>query len=132
MFKKLLSTTAKRDEVVQQQRVEGPGSTPRTLHSLIDGFGRGIDPVGIVASDTGILDIVPRLELLEPFGASIVHILGVGNELGRRGRSVGGRHFKWRMGRWFKRQQLMLLLSAHDRHALLWSSLLLPQDSSVC
>ena len=26
----------------------------------------------------------------------------------------------------------MLLLSAHDRHALLWSSLPLPRDSSVC
>ena len=37
----------------------------------------------------------------------------------------------WRTGRWFKGQQLTLLLSAHDRHALLWSSLPLPQSSSV-
>ena len=26
----------------------------------------------------------------------------------------------------------MLVLSAHDRHALIWYSLPLPQDSSVC
>ena len=37
----------------------------------------------------------------------------------------------WRTGWWFKGQQLTLLLSAHDRHALLWSSLPLPRDSSV-
>ena len=34
------------------------------------------------------------------------------------------------MGQWFKGQWLMLLLSAHDRHALLWSSLPLPWDLS--
>ena len=78
-----------------------------------------------------VLDIVPHLELLEALRASIVDVLGVGDELGRGRRSIGGRHFEWRMGRWFKGQRLMLLLSAHDRHALLWSSLPLPQDPSV-
>ena len=38
----------------------------------------------------------------------------------------------WRMGQWCKVQQLTLLLAAHVRHGLIWSSLLLPQDSSVC
>ena len=37
----------------------------------------------------------------------------------------------WRMGRWCKTQQLMLLLAAHVRHGLIWSSLPLPQDPSV-
>ena len=45
-----------------------------------------------------VLDIVLRLELLEALSAGVIDILGVGDELGRRGRSVGGRHFDWRMG----------------------------------
>ena len=53
--------------------------------------------IGIVASGSGILDVVPRLELFEALSASIVHVLGIGDELRRR-RSVGGGHFKWRMG----------------------------------
>ena len=82
-------------------------------------------------SGSHVLDIVVCLEVFETLCASIVDVLGIGNELRRR-RSVGGRHFEWRTGGWFKRQRLTLLLSAHDRHALLWSSLPLPQDSSVC
>ena len=46
----------------------------------------------------GVLDVVSCLEMLETFGASVVDVLGVGDKLGRRGRSVGGRHFEWRMG----------------------------------
>ena len=45
----------------------------------------------------GVLDVVPCLELLEALCASIVDVLGIGNKLGRR-RSVGSRHFEWRMG----------------------------------
>ena len=86
------------DEVVQRQRVEGPESTSRTLHSLIDRFGRRIDPVGIIMSGLSILDVVLRLELFETLRAGIVNILGVGNELGRRRRSVGSGHFEWRTG----------------------------------
>ena len=37
----------------------------------------------------------------------------------------------WRTGWWFRMQWLTLLLAAHARHGLLWSSLPLPQDLSV-
>ena len=40
-----------------------------------------------------ILNIALRLELLEALCASVVDILGVRDKLGRRGRSIGGRHF---------------------------------------
>ena len=65
---------------------------------LIDDFRRWIYTIGIVASGPRILDVVPRLELLEAFGVSIVDVLSVGHELGRRRRSVGSRHFEWRTG----------------------------------
>ena len=119
-----------RDKVVQGKRVEGLESTPWTLYRLEDHLRWWIDPFGIVASSPSVLDIVLCLELFKAFGASIVDILGVGDELGRR--SIGWRHFEWRMGWWFERQRLTLLLSAHNRHALLWSSLPLPRGSSVC
>ena len=76
------------NEVVQRQRVEGLKGTTRTLDGLVDGFRRRIDPIGIIASSSHVLDIVPRLELLEPLSVGIVNILSVGDELGRRGRSV--------------------------------------------
>ena len=88
---------ARGDEIVQRQSVEGPESATRTLDSLVNGFGRRIDPIGIIASGPGILDVIPRLELLKTLGVGVVDILGVGDEL-RRGRSVGGRHFEWRTG----------------------------------
>ena len=44
-------------------------------------------------SSPRVLDIVPRLELLEALGTSIVDVLGIGNELRRRSRSVGSRYF---------------------------------------
>ena len=56
-----------------------------------------IYPIGIVASDTSVLDVVPRLELLETLGTGIVDVLSIGDELRRR-RSVGSRHFEWRTG----------------------------------
>ena len=77
-----------------------------------------------------ILNVEPCPELLEAFCPSIVNILGIGDELRRR-RSVGSRHFEWRTGGWCKAQRLTLLLTAHVRHGLIWSSLPLPQDSSV-
>ena len=40
-----------------------------------------------------ILDVVPCLELLEALHMSVVDVLGVGNELRRGRRSIGGRHF---------------------------------------
>ena len=57
-----------------------------------------INPVRIVTSGTGVLDVVPRLELFETLGAGIVDILSVGDELRRGRRSVGSRHFEWRTG----------------------------------
>ena len=120
------------DEVVQGERIEGSKGTSWTLDGLINYFGRWVGPIWIITGGPGILDVVPCLELLEALCMGIVDVLGVGNELRRRNRSVGSRHFEWRTGRWFERQRLTLLLSAHDRHALLWSSLPLPWDSSVC
>ena len=87
------------DEVVQRQRIEGPESTPWTLYGLVNRFGRRINAVRIVASSPRVLDIVSRFELLKALHASIVNVLGVGDELGRRRRrSVGSRHFEWRTG----------------------------------
>ena len=98
---------------------------------MVNNLRRWIDPIGIVTSGSGVLDVVSRLELLETLGAGIVHVLSVGDELGRRRRSVGSRHFVWRTGWWFERQRLTLLLAAHVRHALLWPSLPLPRNTFV-
>ena len=87
----------RRDKVIQRQGVEGPESGARTLDGLVDNFGGRIGAVWIVASDPRILDVVLHLELLEALRAGIVDVLGIGDELGRR-RSVGSRHFEWRMG----------------------------------
>ena len=89
---------ASRNEVVQGKRVEGPESTPQTLHRLIDGFGQQIDPIGIISSSPRVLDVVPHLELLEPLSAGIVNVLSIGDELRRRRRRVGSRHFERRTG----------------------------------
>ena len=86
-----------KDEVVQRQRVQGSLRHPRTLGGLIDHLRRRINAIGIVASSSCVLDVVPRLELLETLGAGIVDVLSIGDEMGRR-RSVGGRHFEWRTG----------------------------------
>ena len=40
-----------------------------------------------------VLDVVPCLELLEALRTGVVNVLGIGDELRRRRRSVGGRHF---------------------------------------
>ena len=45
-----------------------------------------------------VFDVVPGLELLEALSVSIVDVLGIGDKLGRRRRSVGSRHFEWRTG----------------------------------
>ena len=65
---------------------------------MINNLGRRIDPIGIVASGPSVLDVVPRFELLEPLSTGVVDVLSIGDELRRRRRSVGGRHFEWRMG----------------------------------
>ena len=88
----------RRDKVVQRQAIEGTESTPRTLDSLVNHLGRWIGPPRIVAGTTSVLDIVAALEPLEALSTGIVDILGIGDELRRRRRSVGGRHFEWRTG----------------------------------
>ena len=113
-----------------RERIKGLERTPRTFNSLINCPRRWINPVGIVASGPSVLDIVLHLELFEALRMSIVNVLGIRDELRRR-RSIGGRHFKWRMGGWCKTQRLTLLLAAHVRHGLIWSSLPLPRDSSI-
>ena len=118
------------DKVVQGETIKGTESTPWTLHSLVNHFGRWISPVGIIMGGPSVLDVELCLELFEALHPGVVDILGVGDELRRR-RSVGGRHFVWRTGQWCKIQRLTLLLAAHVRHGLIWSSLPLPQDPSI-
>ena len=84
------------NEVVERKTIKGTERTPWTLNGLIDHLGRQIGPIQIITCSSGILDIVPRLELLEAFCPSIVNILGVGDKLRRR--SIGCRHFEWRTG----------------------------------
>ena len=73
-------------------------STTWTLHSLIDCFGCRVNAVQVVTGVSGVLDIVPCLELFETLGAGVVDVLGIGDELRRGRRSVGSGHFMWRMG----------------------------------
>ena len=87
----------RRDEVIQQQTIEGTEHIPQTLDSLENCLGRWIGPARIVVGNSGVLDVVVTLESLEALRTSIVDILGIGNELRRR-RSIGSRHFEWRTG----------------------------------
>ena len=87
-----------RDEVIQRQAIEGTEHTPRTLDRLVNRLGRQIGPPRIVAGTSSVLDVVVALELLEALRPSIVNVLGIGNKLRRRRRSVGSRHFEWRTG----------------------------------
>ena len=86
------------NEVIQRQAIEGTEYTPRTLDSLENHLGRRISPPWIVVGNTSVLDVVTALEPLEALCPSIVDVLGIGDELRRRKRSIGGRHFVWRMG----------------------------------
>ena len=98
MLQTMMSSHGSRgDEVIKRKGIKGMECTPRTLYGLVDCFGQRIGHIRIIVSGPGVLDVVLRLELLEALHVSIVDILGVGNELGRR-RSVGSRHFVWRTG----------------------------------
>ena len=118
------------DEVLKGQAIKGPLGASRTLCSLVYIFGLRIGPTSIITGSTSVLVVVHGLEPLEALCLGVVNILGEGNKSRRRG-SIGSRHFVWRMGRWCKAQWLTLLLAAHVRHGLIWSSPPLPQDSSV-
>ena len=122
-------TGSRSDEILEGESVEGPLGTPTRLDGVVDIFRRQVSTIRIVPSAASVLLVEDGLVLFEALHIGVVDILGKGHK--RRRRSVGSRHFMWRTGRWFKGQQLTLLLSAHDRHALLWSSLPLPQSSSV-
>ena len=86
-----------RDKVVQGESIQRPESTSWTLYGLIHYFSQRICCIRIVTSGVGVPDVVPSFETFEAISVSIVHILGIGNELGR-GRSVGSRNLKWRTG----------------------------------
>ena len=45
-----------------------------------------------------VLNVVATLESLEALRPSIVDLLSIADELRRRRRSVGSRHFEWRTG----------------------------------
>ena len=84
------------DEVIERKRIHGTERAAWTLHGLVDGFGQRVGRIGIIVGGTGVLDVVLRLELLEPLRPGIVDILRVGDK-GRR-RSTRSRHFEWRTG----------------------------------
>ena len=126
------SDQSRGDEVLKREHIEGPLWTTGRLDGMVNVFCHWVSPLRIIVGSPGVLLVEDGLVPLEALHIGVVDILGKGNEIRRRKRSVGSRHFVWRMGWWFKGQWLILLLSAHDRHALLWSPLPLPQDSSVC
>ena len=84
----------RRDEVIKRNRVKGTESTSWTLNSLVDRLCQRVYGIWIIVGSPSVLDIVTMLELLEALHTSIVDILGIRDELRRRRRSVGGRHFK--------------------------------------
>ena len=86
------------DEVVKGQTIEGTESTPQTLDSLVNRLGQQIGPIWIIAGSPSVLDVVMTLEPFEALRPSIVDILGVGDKLRGRRRSIGSRHFEWRTG----------------------------------
>ena len=105
------------DEVLKGKTIKGPSRTSRTFCSLVYVFSPRIGPPRIVMSGMGVLVVIQHLELLKPLCLGVVNVLGEGDEWRSRRGSVGSRNFEWRTGRWFKRQQLTLLLAAHARHA---------------
>ena len=119
------------DEVIQGQPIEGPLRTTRTLCSLEDIFSHWVGPLRIIASTLGVLDIVGGFEPLKALHPGVINILGERDKSRRRRRNIESRHFEWRTGWWCKVQWLTLLLAAHVRHGLIWSSLPLPQDPSI-
>ena len=124
------SDQSQSDEILERECVEGPLQTTRTLDSVVYIFCHWVGPPWIIMGSPGILLVENGLVPFEAFHLGVIDILSEGNKSGRR--SIGSRHFVWRTGQWCRRQQLTLLLSAHDRHALIWSSLPLPRDLSVC
>ena len=119
------------DEVLEGESIKGPLQTTGTLDSVVNIFHCWVGPSLIIVSNPGVLLVEDGLVLLEALQVGIIDVLSIRSKRSRR-RSVGVGHFVWRMGWWCKRQWLMLLLSAHDRHAIIWSSLPLPWDSSNC
>ena len=126
------SNGSRSDEVLEGESIKGPLQTTRTLDGIVNIFRCWVGPSLIIASNPGVLLVEDGFVLLEALQVGVINILSIRSKRGRRRRSVGVGHFMWRTGWWCKRQWLTLLLSAHDRHALIWSSLPLPWDSSNC
>ena len=90
------SDESQSDEVLEQESIKGPLQATTTLDSVVDIFGCQVGPPRIVAGGTGVLLVEDGLVLLKALHLGVVNILGKGNESRRR--SIGGRHFVWRMG----------------------------------
>ena len=84
-------------KVLEGQALELPLRTPQVLDMIVDDLGHGIWCIGIVMSHMVFVLVIDLLEVLKPFCFGMVGIGSKGDESGRR-RSVGIRHFMWRMG----------------------------------
>ena len=91
------SNGSRGDEILKGECVKSPLRTPGTLDGIVDVFHHQVSPLQIVASSLGVLLVEDGLVLFEPLCLGVVDILGKGNE-SRRRRSIGSRHFVWRMG----------------------------------
>ena len=87
------------DEVLKGKSIEGPLRTPTRLDGIVNIFRSWAGTMRIVTGTTSILLIEDSLVLFEALCVGVVDVLGEGHK-SRRSRSIGSRHFMWRMGRW--------------------------------
>ena len=85
------------DEILKRKSVEGPLRTTRALDDIVDLFHCWVSTMRIVLGIAGILLVEDGLVLFETLCLGVVDVPGKGNK-SRRRRSVGKRHFVWRMG----------------------------------
>ena len=81
------------NEVIKGKTIKVPKHTPQTFNGLIHGLGSWIGPMRIIVGSPCVLDVVVGFEPLEALCPGVVDILGIADELRRRRRSVGSRHF---------------------------------------
>ena len=84
------------DEVLKGETVEGPLRTSTRLDGIVDIFHRQVGTMRIVTGTVSCLLVEDSLVLFEALRIGEVDVLGKGHESRRR--SVGSRHFEWRMG----------------------------------
>ena len=82
---------------MERERIEGPLGTPAQLDGIVDIFHHQVGTTRIIPGATGIVLIEDGPVLFETLHLGIIDILGEGDE-SRGRRSVGSRHFVWRMG----------------------------------